>query len=167
LDFSSERYDYVGFGYDPYVVAYPQNERPTIKMYNDLKRYKYIKDLDDSDLIPMIAPILGKMKKTEAHLWIKRMYEHNYADSLLSDSLILQIPVLTSYSNFQKSSEDKLYRNKIVLMPNNKSTGTFYNLRTITIAFQAEHYNEALAFIDFYLEEDNNLSQQSIKHHRN
>ena len=164
LDFSSEQYDYFGFGYDPYVVAYPQNARPTIKMYNDLKRHKYIKDLDDAELIPMIAPILGKMKKTDAHLWIERMYGHNYADSLLSDSLILHMPVLTSYSNFQNNREEMLYKNKTVLMPNNKSTGTFYNLRTITIAFQAENYNEALAFIDFYLEEENNLSLNKALH---
>lgn len=158
LDFSSERYDYFGFGYDPYIVAYPQNERATIKMYNDLKRYKYIKDLNESELIPMIAPILGKMKKTEAHLWIKRMYEHNYADSLLSDSLISRMPILTNYSNFQKNRNGKLYKNKVILMPNNKSTGTFYNLRTMAIAFQAEHYTEATEFIDFHLSEENNRS---------
>ena len=156
MDFSSEKYDYFGFGYDPYVVAYPKQNYPTIKMYNDLTRHYYVKDLDDSEMIPMIAPVLAKMKKTDANKWLMRLYAHNLGDSIVSDSVLGRLPILTSYSNFQANMDNKFYSGKTIVLPNYKSTGTFYNLRTMCIAYQAENYNEALEFVDFYLSEENN-----------
>ena len=158
VDFSSEKYDYFGFGYDPFIVAYPKGERTSIKMYNDLTRHWFVNELDKSDLIVLIAPIFEKLKKTEAHKWMNQMHNHVVADTLLSDSLLLKTPILTTYSNYQKQIDSLGYKNKKIIFPNNKSTGTFYNLRTIAIASQAENYDASLQFIDFYLVEENNVT---------
>jgi len=156
--YSSEKYDYVGFGYDPFIVAESAEHRVGIRMFNDLTRHKFETNLSQSELIPLFAPILSKKNKVDANAWVKKFYDHSKIDSTYVDSIGLSIPILTTYSEFHARENQKEYKGKTFVYPNKKSTGTFYNLRTICIANQSENYDEALAFINYYILENNNKS---------
>lgn len=156
--YSSEKFDYVGFGYDPYIVALPENLPTRIRMYNDLTHHKFKTDLTDNELIPMFAPILSKKSHVDANTWVKKFYDHSKRDSLYTDSIGRNLPILTNYSSFHSIQNNNQARNKKIVFPNTKSTGTFYNLRTFCIANQAENYDESISLIDFYLKEKNNKS---------
>lgn len=154
--YSSEKFDYVGFGYDPYIVALPKDLPIGIRMYNDLTNHKFSTDLNDNELIPMFAPILSKKSRVDANSWVKKFYDHSKRDSLYNDSIGRNLPILTNYSSFYSGQNNKQIKNKKIVFPNTKSTGTFYNLRTFCIANQAENYDESISLINFYLQEKNN-----------
>ena len=157
-DYSSERFDYIGFGYDPYIVAAPKSSSAGIRMYNDLTRHKFITNLSKDELIPLFAPILSKKDRIGANSWVKKFYEHSKKDSTYTDSIGNQLPMLTTYSSFHAKANKKVFIDKKEVFPNTKSTGTFYNLRTICIAYQAENFDEATTFIHYYFNKKNNNS---------
>lgn len=154
-DYSSEKYNYVGFGYDPFIVALPKSNPKIIRMYNDLTRFKFSTDLSNDELIPMLAPILEKMKRVDANKWVQKFFAASERDSTYNDSIIRNLPILTNYSAFYNSKSNQ-FTDKVCVFPNTKSTGTFYNLRTFTIAVQAENFTEATTFIKYYSEQNAN-----------
>lgn len=155
-DYSSEKYDYVGFGYDPFIVASPKSNPNIIRMYNDLTRHKFSTDLTNDELIPMFAPILEKMKRVDANKWVQKFFNSSKKDSIFSDSIIRTLPVLTNYSAFYNPTNKSQFKEKVCVFPNTKSTGTFYNLRTFAIAMQAENFDEATVFIHYFSEKNAN-----------
>lgn len=155
-NYSSEKFDYIGFGYDPFVVAMSKEQPTTIRMYNDLTRHKFKTDLSDNELIPMFAPILSKMNRVDANSWVKKFFDNSKPDSLYNDSIGRNLPLLTTYSSFFNSNKSNQIKNKKIIFPNTKSTGTFYNLRTFCIANQAENYDESISLIHYFLSKKNN-----------
>jgi hypothetical protein len=154
--YSSEKFDYIGFGYDPFIVALPKALPNGIRMYNDLTRYKFTTDLSDNEIIPMFAPILSKKSRADANIWVKKFYDHSKRDSLYNDSIGRNLPLLTNYSSFYYTQSNDQISERKIIFPNTKSTGTFYNLRTFCIANQAENYDESISLIHYFLEQKNN-----------
>lgn len=161
--YSSWIYNYVGFGIDPYIVAFDINSDNKVKIYNDLTRFHHISLLENNHYPPMLAPILKKFNREKRNRWIKDCLDHSISkpvvgDSLLNDSLFLRLPVLTKLSDFKLNKDSNhLYKNKSFLFPNEWGKGTFYNLRSIAIVNQASNYTVALDFIGFCLDEKTNV----------
>lgn len=156
--YSSWKYDYIGFGVDPYVIAYNSQSPNSIKTYNDLTRFDYLNTLSYGDQVTILAPTVHKMQKVNANKWIKKYTKHRIEPKNQSDSLLSNLPTLTTHSSYQRNKDSSaLYRNKNILMPNRNSTGTFYNTRTICIVNQAENYVTAKSFSIFYLEKKRNI----------
>ena len=148
-NYSSEKYNYIGFGYDPYIVATKSGHTHSVRMYNDLTRQKFSTDLSNDELTPLMAPILAKMRRMDANNWVKKFYAMSKRDSIINDSIQNNLPFLTYYSSYINNPS---FKKKNCVYPNTKSTGTFYNLRTIAIVQQAENYTSALEFIQFILQ---------------
>jgi len=155
--YSSWKYDYVGFGLDPYIIAYPQGNANSIQTYNHLTRFDYLNAISYGDEVGMLAPALHKMKKVNANSWIKKYVDHGISIKNQSDSVYASMPVLTTLSSFQSQRDEPLYKNKEFLMPNKRSSGTFYNLRTICFVQQAPNFSSAKDFVEFYLQKENNI----------
>ena len=155
--YSSWKYDYVGFGVDPYIIAHSTQQPNSIKTYNDLTRFDYVNKLAYEDEVAMLAPSLHKMKKVKANNWIKKYVKHRLSSKNLPDSLHAMLPTLLTFSSYKelKTSSDA-FRKKEYLMPNRNSTGTFYNTRTFCIVNQAENYVTAKTFVSFFLEKKHN-----------
>jgi len=153
--FSSWTYNFVGFGVDPFVVA--NSKKNNVRIYNDLLSARFVNDLDKKETISMLSPIMHKLKKVKANKWIKMFSDSSVRIIELKDTLNTGLPILTTYSDFSSNKDTLLdYSNRFLMYPNSKSTGTFFNLRTIGIVDQAQNYTVAQDFIFYCLEEKNN-----------
>ncbi len=153
--FSSQLYSFFGLGIDPFIVA--NSRKSNVRIYNDLLDAKFINKLNDKETVTMLSPIVNKLKKVEANLWVKNFVDSSLSISFLKDSTYKELPILTLYSDFSTNKDSLLdYSSRFLCYPNSKSTGTFFNLRTITIINQAQNYLTAKEFIFYCLEEKNN-----------
>lgn len=147
----SERYQYVGFALDPFVITTPKSNG-NIQTYNDLTRQPFINELSSSDQITLLAPICRKMEKGKAQSWLHQYAEQRLSTSSRLDSVGLEIPVLLKRSSYlaqKDTSKQKDHPNMRIL--SSGSFGSFYNLRTMCLTVQCEHYTEAQEFIAFHL----------------
>jgi hypothetical protein len=166
--YSSWKYNYVGIGIDPYVIAYDERSDHPIKTYNELTSSDFFNFLQENEEPPMLAAIYSKLKKAQANNWIKNYSKRSFApplpqDSIANlDSLLTNRSVLTLYSTFhleKKSAE--ILKHKTFLYPNEKSTGAFYNVRTIGFIQQAQNYTIAKEFAIYYAQTKSNATLNS------
>ena len=153
--FVSLKYNYIGFGIDPYVFAYNPDTTLSIRTYGDLKSHLFVTDLSDKQLIPMLAPVLAKMDKVQSFNWIKTFRKHQL--NITKRNIDTAMVCLTTLSSFkQNTNTDSLYlKFREVHYPNGNSKGTFYDLRTFAIVDQAENYSLAKDFILFFMKQEN------------
>ncbi len=155
--YASWLYDFVGYGIDPFIVA--STPKRKVRIYNDLLESKFVNELNEKETISMLSPIMNKLKKVDANKWVKKFSDSSVSKSMLLDSLNRNFPVLTLYSDFSSNKDTLLdYSNRYLRYPNSKSTGSFFNLRTIAIINQAQNYSVAKDFIFYCLDEENNRS---------
>ena len=154
--FISSKYNYIGFGIDPYILAYNPDTTLSIRTYGDLKSNQFVTDLNEEQLIPMLAPIMAKMDKVQSYKWIKSFRKNQLKITRRNiDTSMVGLTMLSSFKqNFKSDSLFLKFRK--VHYPNGNSKGTFYNLRTFAIVDQAENYSLARDLILFYLEAKNN-----------
>ena len=161
--YSSVKYNYIGFGMDPYIIAYEPIGRHEIKTYNDLTHFNHINTLGRNHSPTFLAPILKNLSEVKQRKWVKRYTEHAISkaipgDSILNDSLFKLLPVLTTLSDFEWNKDSILmYKTKALLFPNKQGKGTYYNLRSIAVISQASNYTTALDFIHFCTTEKANV----------
>jgi ABC-type thiamine transport system substrate-binding protein len=151
--YSSDKYDFVGFGIDPYVFAYNDDTTLIHRTYSDLKAKNYSSNLDRSDKIPMLAFVMSRMDRGKTFEWIK-----SFEDSKQTRNSWNELTLLTQYSGYVKLDKTDSTFRKInsVHFPNQNTKGAFYNLKTFAIVDQAEHYSMARDLIQFYTEEEAN-----------
>jgi len=156
--FNSLKYNYIGFGIDPYVLAYNPDTLLSVRTYGDLKSNLFVTDLGDELMIPMLAPVMAKMDKVQSSKWI-RSFRNNQM-KITKRNVDTSMVFLTTLSSYNKKyqSDSLLMNYSEFIYPNNNSKGTFYNLRTFAIVDQAENYSIAKDFILFYTEEKRNKS---------
>ena len=162
ISFSSWKYNFVAIGIDPFIIAFDTKFENKVRMYNDLIQFNHINALDENQHPPMLSPILKKLNKVKGNQWIQDFLNHAVSkpitgDSLLNDSLFYRLPILTTLSDFKKFKDSILYKNKSFLLPDERSTGTFYNTRSVAIVDQAQNYTVAVDFIKYCTEENNNI----------
>ena len=149
----STKYNYFGFGIDPFVNVHQTSKRTS--MNSDLVNKDFINLLDDKQRTVFFSPILKKMSRVNSKQWIKRVINHSINDLSILDSN-KHISVLTTYSDYKQNN---FYRKKAfsgLTFPNSTKNGTFYNLRTMAIVEQTENYSMAKLFIKFYLQTKQN-----------
>ena len=160
---SSWKFNYVGFGLDPFIIACPENN--FIRTYNDLLQTSFVNELSERELISMLSPVMYKMKRVKANKWIKKFISHSKNKMTVLDSNGRMLPILTTHSSFSTNQDTILnYQQRIISYPNSKSSGSFFNIRTIGIVDQAQNYIEAKAFINYYLTSENNIKLNKRLH---
>lgn len=153
---SSTKYKFIGLGIDPFIIA--NSKVSKIRTYNELRNHPFVNDLDKKQLIPMLAPIAQKLKRVKANNWIRSFYKSTVAKDTLLDTLGNLLPILTTYTKYT-TSKDSLYQfeQRFLTYPNARTSGVFFNIRTMAIVKQAQNYSVAKSFILFYSEENNNI----------
>jgi len=160
---SSSKFNFVGFGLDPYIIA--NSDGLKARTYNDLLRLKHFNLLPKRELIPMLAPISSKLKKVKANRWIRDFSENSLTEKNFVDSNLSKLPILTTYREYT-TNENTLYNfeNRFLTYPNARSNGSFYNVHSMSIVKQAQNYSLAKKFILFYTLEENNLLLNKKNH---
>lgn len=155
--------NFIGLGIDPFIIANSSGRKA--RTYNDLLRTKYFNNLPEKEVIPLLSPIISKLKKVKANKWVKDFYSNQVKSDTLRDSIGSYLPVLTSYSNYSTSEDSLLnFQNRFLTFPNGRSSGTHYNVRTAAIINQAKNYSTAKQFILYYTSPKNNKSLNKNLH---
>ncbi|MCH2223970.1 MAG: hypothetical protein MK066_04310 [Crocinitomicaceae bacterium] len=145
----SYKYNYVGFGIDPFIVRYNSDTISSIDDYADLTELAHINNLDFPSMVTFLSPLRKEMSKVDTYEWAKQWNNHTiHIDDYSNDSLLL---CLGTYSSLYDVSKDTILNSlNQISYPKWKSNGTFYNLRTMAIVKQAENFTVAKEFISFY-----------------
>ena len=152
---SSLENNFVGLGIDPYIIANSTGRK--VRTYNDLLRMDFVNNLTHRETIPLLSPIVSKLKKVSANKWIKDFNDHQVKNDTLKDSIGALLPILSSYSDYSSSKDDLFnFQERFLTFPNGRSSGTYYNVRTAAIINQAQNYSTAKSFIIYYTEPQNN-----------
>lgn len=160
---SSIENNFIGLGIDPFIIANSSGRK--VRTYNDLLRTNYINNLPEKEVIPLLSPIISKLKKVKANKWVKDFYFNQVKSDTLRDSIGSFLPILTSYSDYSTSEDSLLnFQNRFLTFPNGRSSGTHYNVRTAAIINQAQNYSTAKQFILHFTNLQNNKSLNKKLH---
>ena len=144
----STKYNFIGIGFDPFVMCYSSDTIPQIKTYSSLSKRKHYNYLTDEDKLVFLSPLRKEQTRATFYSWVKD-WKQQSQDVSLFDSLNTGNPILMLYSDF-KAIPEKWKDSIEINYPNGKKTGNFFNLRTISLIKQAEHFTLAKKFISFY-----------------
>ena len=140
--FMSVKYKFIGIGINPYVFASNPDTNVSPQIYNELKNISFINTLDEEDMIPWLSPLMSKMNKVRCYNWVESVLKNENRHESITKAQSKSIPVaLTTFEKYSTSfkKDSILSRYTKLNFPNSRSSGTFYNLRTICIAAQAQH----------------------------
>ena len=156
LKISSIRYRYIGLGIDPFIIA--NSHKKKVRTYNELTEYDFINTLGEQELTPMLSPVSSKLERVKANRWIQAFSQHKRSIKSISDTLRNNLPILTTYSEYNTNTDSLFqFKERFLTYPNGRSSGTFYNVRAAGIIHQAQNYNSAKKFLSFYAKMHNNL----------
>lgn len=149
--------DYVGFGFDPYILLAQNDSVTNWRNYSDLTlKLPFTTDLTTkSDLLPfysIVAAKFGKSKPKLLYTWSKNFQENTIYTT--NDSLKLNGTkvIFTLYSHVEKNKLDKKQLKKLnLIFPNQSKGGSYYNMPCFGIIKQARNYNNAQLFLRYLL----------------
>lgn len=157
--FMSTEYNYIGIGIDPYVCVSNPDTNVIIRTYNDLKHTRFITSLAEDELIPMLAPLMSSFNKVKAYEWVESVFKNKLPLKDLDSNSAQSTPVLlTTFENYSSNfkGDSLLSKYTNLSFQNSSSSGTFYNMRTVCIIRQAQHFVAATSFLNYYLLPQNN-----------
>lgn len=149
--FISEKYDYIGLGFDPFIIRYNGDSIPTPTDYEHLSATDHYNLLSEEDLLCFLSPLRKALPRAQANSWIRNWKNHASDEKDTSFQAMPVYEALDVYSSLQTPPSDSVFNSlDAVSFPTGKGNGAAYNLRTICIINQAEHYRLANDFIRFY-----------------
>lgn len=158
--FKAKDNTWFGIGVDPYVFVAKNDTISTLSEFGELlhkNQYnKWSTNLETSaDLVPMLAPILQKKKRSDAIEWYMDFLENDYVQVKEHDKEgipILTTDVLvtnyTSYTAMSKRNDSTDFHMHLTF-PNQSKKGTFYNLICAGVVKQARNYENARLLVEY------------------
>lgn len=158
--FKAKDNTWFGIGVNPYVFVAKNDTISTLSEFGQLlhkENYnKWSTNLEKpAQLIPMLAPILQKKKRSDAIEWYMDFKENDYAQTKEYDKknvAVLTTDVLvTDYQTYAKMSSrnDSTDFQMHLIFPNQNKQGTFYNLMCAGVVKQARNYTNAKLLIEY------------------
>ena len=149
--FISTNYNFAGIGFDPFMTYRAIDTALVIKNVKELAQVEHYSSLSEKSKIVLFSELRRKVGRATFYSWGKNWVPKGHdielgkVDSLTNPGL----PVVGLYSNLQ--SIDSLTQNKVIssFLYDDEERNP-YNLRTICIINQSEHYTLARKFITFY-----------------
>lgn len=160
--FISQKQDYLGFGYDPYVFLTNNDTLSNWKNYLDLtKKQAFTTDLiESSDLLPFYAIVFKKLenKKPRAiYDWKIQFYKNKINSKNDSLNMIGTTLFFTRYSHYESRRNSFKHLKKYQLVfPNQRKAGSYYTMPCFGIVKQARNYSNAQLFLSYFLKENVN-----------
>lgn len=163
--FTSFRYNYIGVGFDPFIVRYDSDTLSSISEYKMLKDIEHGNTLSEEDVLAFLSPLYREYSKVEVFNWSKDWMQNTHQVELpISKSADSVNAILGMYSDlFDMEDTTMAYLDKISF-PRGIQEGSYFNLRTMCIVNQAENYSDAQQFIRFYRNPGHNDELNSLLH---
>lgn len=144
----SYKHNFVGIGLDPFVLKYASDSIQEPKSYHDLARFSGYHTLSKSDIISFLSPIRKRMNRAKTYDWAKNWTENSSLrpeKGPWNDSAKV---VLCKYSQLETINDSiwEAYSDGHYF-PNEEGTGVYFDLISISIVQQAEHYSDAQKFM--------------------
>lgn len=159
--FISRKRTAFGLGIDPYVLLYSK-DTVSINRYADLqKSISWESDLTEKkDWYPFCVSAISMFSKEKNALavrWLDRMLSNKRSTSD-RDTLHPKQVFLSRYSHISGNNQGKRKKpGKTLVFPNQRSSGTYYDIPVAAIVYQARNYKNAWQLI-------HHLSQKKMNH---
>lgn len=159
-NFKSKDNTWFGIGINPYVFV---AKNDTISNISEIGELLHKKNKDEwstnletsSDLVPLLAPVLQKKKRSEAIEWYMDFMENDHVESKESDkngvAIMTTKMLVTNYTTYAEMSKrnDSTDFHLHLSFPNQSKKGVFYNLICAGIVKQARNYENAKLLIEY------------------
>lgn len=163
--FTSFRYNYIGVGFDPFVVRYDSDTLSAISEYKMLKDIQHGHTLSEEDVLAFLSPLYREYSKVEVFNWSKNWMKHTrHVELPISKSTDSVNAILGMYSDLYNMEDTSMAYLDKVSFPRGIQEGSYFNLRTMCIVNQAENYSDAKQFIRFYRNPGHNDELNSLLH---
>ena len=144
----SYKHNFVGIGLDPFVFKYTNDSLRGIRHYQDLNENRHYHTLSKSDLLSFLSPIRKEQNRAETYKWAKKWKEQTTIrpeNGPWTDSAKV---VLCKYSQL-KTVEDSIWKAypEDHFFPNEDRAGVYFDVITLSIVQQAEHFSDAQKFL--------------------
>jgi len=145
----SYKHNFVGIGLDPFVFKYTSDSIQEPKSYRDLNESQHYHTLSKSDIISFLSPIRREMNRASTYNWAKKWTGKSSLrpdNGPWSDSAQV---VLCKYSQL-KTFKDSIWENypEGHYFPNREKAGVYFDLMSVSIVQQAEHFSDAQKFME-------------------
>lgn len=148
--FISYKHNFFGIGLDPFVFKYTHDSISEPRRYNDLIDHHHYHTLSKSDLMSFLSPIRKERNRAQTYEWAKRWNEKSTfrpKHPVTADSTELLLCKYSQLPTFQDSIWQTYPEG--YYFPNQDKSGVYFDLMTVAIVQQAEHYADAQKFIKF------------------
>jgi hypothetical protein len=146
--FISYKHNFVGIGLDPFVFRFPNDTVHEAENYSDLLKQFHYHTLSNEDQICFFSPIRKERNRVQTYEWMQKWH----AKSRLrpekgpwSDSAKV---ILTKYSQIDAYSDSTwLAFVSESYFPNQQRKGVYFDVVTLSIVRQADHFSNAQKFM--------------------
>jgi ABC-type Fe3+ transport system substrate-binding protein len=153
----SDKKDFIGIGFDPYVFLTKNDTLVKWKNYADLvANYQFTSDLiTKTDLYPYYSTVYAKIQKSgqkQVKKWMSQFLKNKQTS--LNDSLQMNgtSAFFTLYSHYEKNKSTFKHLKKFnLIFPNQRKAGVYYNMVCFGVVKQARNYTNAQLFLNYLL----------------
>lgn len=147
----SYKHNFIGIGLDPFVFKYTNDTLRGIKHYEDLTEHPHYHTLSDFDKLSFLAPVRKKQNRVETYNWAKKWNDQSTLrpeKGPWNDSAEVVLCLYSQLNTFGDSIWMKYPTD--CFFPNQDRKGAYYDLITLSIIQQAEHFSDAQKFVEYY-----------------
>lgn len=146
----SYKHNFVGIGLDPFVFKYTSDTILEPRQYQDLNNTTHYHTLSTADIVSFLSPMRRKMNRANTYDWAKKWTENSSLRPEKGPWHDSAQVVLCKYSQleFFNDSVWKGYSENCYF-PNEDKGGVYFDLISLSIVQQAEHFSDAQKFMDY------------------
>jgi len=145
----SYKHNFIGIGLDPFVFKYTSDSLQSAKRYHDLSNTPHYHTLSEAEIISFLSPYRWKANRVKTYEWAVEWNKNSAIrpeKGPWRDSMQL---VLCKHSQLNSFSDSVwMCYPEGFYFPEGSGNGVYFDLMSISIIQQAEHYSDAQKFIE-------------------
>lgn len=146
----SYRHNFVGVGLDPFVLNFRHDSLRSEINYSDLRKKSHYHTLSKADQLSFLSPIRRRNDRIETFAWARDWNSKSIerpSEGPWKDSLNFVLCKFSQLASIQDSAWQKY--SGVPYFPNQTKSGVYFELITVSIVRQAEHYTSAQKLMEY------------------
>lgn len=160
----SYRHNFIGVGLDPFVITFRNDSLRRKTTYNDLTKTPHFHTLSKADMISFLSPIRRRKDRIITYKWATEWDASSMKYPEKGSKRDSMKMTLCKHSQLN-SFKDSIWQQAATTpyFPNQNQSGAYFDLATVSIIRQAEHYIDAQKLIEYFQNPGfNNVLNQKI-----